>query len=87
VLELGDILIYVIHDIAGMDVDPRAAGFQVVVFGHSHRPICELREGVLFVNPGSAGPRRFTLPISVGRLVVSGAKVEPQLVELHPGER
>lgn len=83
VLQLGETFLYVIHDLAEMEVDPRAAGFHVVISGHSHRPRSALRDGVLFVNPGSAGPRRFSLPVSVGRLVVSGAKVEAQLIELR----
>lgn len=81
-LEVGATLIYVIHDVAELAIDPAAAGFHVVVAGHSHRPAHELREGVLFVNPGSAGPRRFKLPVSVGRLLVSGSQVTPQLLEL-----
>jgi putative phosphoesterase len=83
VLQVGEAFIYVIHDLAEMDMDPRAAGFHAVISGHSHRPLSALRAGVLFVNPGSAGPRRFSLPVSVGRLVVSGTKVEAQLIELQ----
>lgn len=84
-LEVGAALVYVIHDLAELPIDPAAAGFHVVVAGHSHRPGCELRDGVLFVNPGSAGPRRFTLPVSVGRLLVSGSQITPQLLELEIG--
>jgi putative phosphoesterase len=87
VLTVGAAMIYVIHDIAELDLDPAAAGFHAVVAGHSHRPAHESRAGVLFVNPGSAGPRRFSLPISAGRLLVSGTQVTPQLFELtvnHP---
>lgn len=82
-LQFGEVFIYVIHDIADLDLDPRAAGVQAVVSGHSHRPGSQLRDGVLFVNPGSAGPRRFSLPVSVGRLVLSGATVEAQLITLE----
>lgn len=82
VLRVGAVFIYVIHNVAELDVDPVAAGFHAVVAGHSHRPACTVREGVLFVNPGSAGPRRFRLPISAGRLLVSGTTITPQLVEL-----
>jgi putative phosphoesterase len=82
VLQAGAAFIYVIHDIAELDVDPKAGGFQVVVAGHSHKPAREIRDGVLFVNPGSAGPRRFTLPISVGALRIAGGKIDAELIEL-----
>src|SRR5688572_3755600 len=62
----GDVHLYAIHDLAQLDIDPGAAGVRAVVSGHSHKPLVEERDGVLFVNPGSAGPRRFKLPISVG---------------------
>ena len=81
-LELDGAAILVIHDLA--DLDPAAAGFRVVVSGHSHRPgIRECRD-VLFVNPGSAGRRRFKLPVSVGRLHIAGGAVTAELVELAP---
>ena len=83
VLRVGEVFIYVLHNLAELDLDPAAAGFQVVVSGHSHRPECESRGGVLFVNPGSAGPRRFSSPVSAGRLLVSGATVASQLLELQ----
>jgi putative phosphoesterase len=70
-LELPGVLLLALHDLALLDVDPRAAGVRVVVSGHSHRPHVEERDGVLFVNPGSAGPRRFRLPISAGELLVA----------------
>lgn len=85
VLQVGAAFIYVLHDLAALDLDPAAAGFQAVISGHSHRPKSERREGVLFVNPGSAGPRRFSLPISLGRLVVSRETVTATLIELAPG--
>ncbi len=84
VLRIGDVFLYVLHDLAELDLDPAAAGFQVVVSGHSHRPFVERRDGVLYVNPGSAGPRRFSLPIAIAELQVSGATVEARLVELAP---
>jgi uncharacterized protein len=83
VLQVGEVVIYVIHDLGQLDIDPAAGGFQVVVSGHSHRPMHEMREGVLYMNPGSAGPRRFSLPISVAHLLVSGTEVRPQLIELN----
>ena len=74
-VEVGAVVLYAIHDIAAIDIDPEAAGIRVVVSGHSHQPSAEERGGVLFVNPGSAGPRRFRLPISIAELTVDGAKV------------
>jgi uncharacterized protein len=82
VLEVGGVLIYVLHDLAELDLDPAAAGFRVVVSGHSHRPSVEERDGVLYVNPGSSGPRRFKLPVAVAELHVVGASVEARVVEL-----
>ena len=70
VLEVGGISIYVVHDLAQLDLKPEAAGFHVVISGHTHVPKQETRHGVLYFNPGSAGPRRFKLPVSVGRLLV-----------------
>ena len=82
VLQAGDVLIYVLHNVAELDLDPVAAGFQVVVSGHSHQPSVEQRDGVLYVNPGSSGPRRFKLPIAVAALEIAGRSVEAKLVEL-----
>ena len=82
VLRVADTAICVIHDLAQLVVDPAEAGWQVVVAGHSHRPKEERRDGVLYVNPGSAGPRRFRLPIAVARLTVSGRGVRFQLIDL-----
>ena len=67
-------LLYVLHDIAALELDPPTAGFRAVIFGHSHQPNIETKDGVLYFNPGSAGPRRFSLPVSVGRLTVSGER-------------
>jgi putative phosphoesterase len=79
---LGGILLYAIHDLAEIDLDPVAAGVQVVVSGHSHMPSVQRRDGVLFVNPGSAGPRRFRLPISMGELTVVDGAVTARTVTL-----
>jgi putative phosphoesterase len=81
-IELGAIWLYAIHDRARLDIDPVAAGVQVVVSGHSHRPSVEHCEGVLFVNPGSAGPRRFSLPISVGELTLAAGVAAARTVQL-----
>jgi putative phosphoesterase len=80
VLELAGVTIYVLHDLAQLDLKPKAAGFAVVVSGHSHVPKQETRDGVLYINPGSAGPRRFKLPVSGGKLVVEAGSVRGELV-------
>ena len=82
VLETGGISIYLLHDLARLDVKPEAAGFRVVISGHSHIPKQEVRNGVLYFNPGSAGPRRFRWPVSVGRLSIARAEVSAELVIL-----
>ena len=82
VLQVGDVAIYVIHDVAELDRDPVAARFHVVVSGHSHKPMVQTRNDVLYVNPGSAGPRRFRLPIAVAELEITGLSVNAKLVEL-----
>ena len=82
VVEVGQHALYVLHDIGTLDLDPVAAGFHAVIFGHSHRPSVEKRSGVLFLNPGSAGPRRFDLPISLMRLEITNSALEAELIEL-----
>lgn len=82
VLEIGGILIYVLHDLAKLDLNPKAAGFKVVVSGHSHVPKQEMRDGVLYFNPGSAGPKRFNLPISIGKLIIDDMSVRGDIVPL-----
>jgi putative phosphoesterase len=82
VLESGGVSIFVLHDLAQLDLKPKAAGFSVVVSGHSHVPKQETRDGVLYFNPGSAGPRRFKLPVSLGRLVLEAGSVRGELVQL-----
>jgi uncharacterized protein len=78
-LAIAGITIHVVHDIADLRVDLRAGNIDVVVTGHSHKPSIESRDGVLFVNPGSAGPRRFKLPISIGALVVRAGRARAEL--------
>ena len=85
VVELGSHHVYLLHDIADLDVDPAGAGFAAVIYGHSHKPLIETRDGVLYLNPGSAGPRRFRLPIAVARLHVSKDGLRAELVELAMG--
>jgi putative phosphoesterase len=82
VVEIGGVLIYVLHDLAQLDLKPEAAGFKVVISGHSHVPKQETRGGVLYFNPGSAGSRRFKLPVTVGRLIVEGGKVRGEIISI-----
>lgn len=82
IVEVGEISIYVIHDLLKLDLDPAAAGFKVVVSGHSHRPEIKYIDNVLYINPGSAGPRRFTLPITVGILEINNGNITPSIIEL-----
>ena len=81
-LDLGGVGLFVIHDLKTLDLDPAAAGVRVVVAGHSHKPSCTERGGVLYVNPGSAGRRRFSLPISAGELLIENGEVAVKLVTL-----
>jgi len=75
-------MIYVLHDLGELELDPPTAGFDVVVSGHTHRPLIEWREGVLYLNPGSAGPRRFNLPITLARLTLHAGQLETEIVDL-----
>jgi len=83
-VEVGGAWLYVLHDLHELDLNPRAAGFAAVISGHSHQPKLEERDGVLYVNPGSAGPRRFSLPVSLGRLVIDGGRVTGRLATIVP---
>ena len=83
VLELAGSLIYVVHDLHAIEVEPGAAGIQVVISGHSHRPSVKEQEGVLYLNPGSAGPRRFTLPVSLAKLRLQSGTPSVELINLQ----
>ncbi|MCU1296695.1 MAG: phosphodiesterase, family [Acidobacteriaceae bacterium] len=83
VLEVGDVSIYVLHNLAELDLKPEASGFAAVIYGHSHVPKQEMKNGVLYFNPGSAGPRRFKLPVSLGKLHVDDGRLRPEIVTLH----
>jgi putative phosphoesterase len=82
VVELAGISIYVLHDLAGLDLKPEAAGIRIVISGHSHVPKQETKQGVLYLNPGSAGPRRFKLPVSLARVTISGGEIGAEILEL-----
>jgi putative phosphoesterase len=81
-VEIGGVLIYVLHDLKQLDLKPEAAGFKVVISGHSHVPRQETRDAVLYFNPGSAGPRRFKLPVTVGRLTIESRIVRPEIAQI-----
>jgi putative phosphoesterase len=83
IVEVDGLRLYVLHDVKTLDFDPATAGFWGVICGHSHRPHLEQQVGVWFINPGSAGPRRFTLPVTVARLYMQARTLTPELVELH----
>jgi uncharacterized protein len=81
-VEFEGVFVYVVHDLARLDIEPQTAGINVVVSGHSHQPLIQDRDGVLYVNPGSAGPRRFRLPIAVGELNIERGSVRSRIVKL-----
>jgi putative phosphoesterase len=81
-IELGGCLIYMVHSIADLDIVPHAAGVQLVIYGHSHKPSVETRDGVLYLNPGSAGPRRFDLPVTLALVELAAEKPNAQIVHL-----
>jgi putative phosphoesterase len=81
-IEVNGTFIYVLHDLKELGIAPAAAGFRVVVSGHSHRPLAEERRGVLYLNPGSAGPRRFKLPVTVARLKLNGGDASAEIINL-----
>ena len=82
VVEYASHFFYVLHELDDLDLDPAAADFSAVIFGHSHRPLVETKHGVLYLNPGSAGPRRFTLPVSVAKIYVTESGLTPEIIEV-----
>ena len=84
VLEVDGVSIYVLHILEDLDLKPAAARFEALIYGHSHVPKQEMKDGVLYFNPGSAGPRRFDLPVTVGKLIVLNGKVRAEIVQLLP---
>lgn len=82
VVEAGGLRIYLIHIIGDMDIDPAAAGIAAVVYGHTHRQAARVKDSVLYLNPGSAGPRRFGQPATLARLIVIAGRLEPEIIEL-----
>jgi putative phosphoesterase len=86
VVTVGDSNFYVLHNLAELDIDPAAAGFAAVIYGHSHRQMQETRGGVLYFNPGSAGPRRYSLPASVGLITIENSHVRGEIISLPETE-
>jgi uncharacterized protein len=86
-IRVEELYLYVIHDLAQIDIDPVDVGVSVVLSGHSHKPLIEHRGNVVFFNPGSAGPKRFKLPISVGELIIERESIQPRIVELESAAR
>ncbi len=84
VVQYRDHSFYVLHELDLLDLDPVAAEFSAVIYGHSHRPCSERKRGVLYLNPGSAGPRRFTLPIAAARIHLTDAGLVPEIMEFTP---
>ncbi|MBL8138308.1 MAG: metallophosphoesterase family protein [Acidobacteria bacterium] len=82
VVRLGTLDVYMLHDLGALDLDPVAAGFAAVITGHSHQPKAEWRRGVLYLDPGSAGPRRFTLPVTLSILRITGSTIEHERLDL-----
>lgn len=82
VVEIGGVSIYVLHDIGQLDLKPEAAGLAAVISGHSHIPRQEMRDGVLYFNPGSAGPRRFKLPITIGKLMLEDGRIRGEIIKI-----
>ena len=82
-VEAAGARLYLLHDLASLSLDPAASGIAAVISGHSHRPLAERRQGVLYLNPGSAGPRRFSLPVSLARLTIQHGRVEARLITLR----
>jgi putative phosphoesterase len=83
VVEVGGVKLYVLHELFCLDLDPAAAGFAAVIYGHSHEPHLERKNGVLYLNPGSAGPRRFTLPVTLARMEVEGPSLKAEIFEIN----
>jgi uncharacterized protein len=84
IIEVEGVSIYILHILEKLDLKPEAAGISAVIYGHSHVPKQETKDGVLYFNPGSAGPKRFNLPITVGKLIIEDKHIHGEIVELHP---
>jgi putative phosphoesterase len=83
VVEVGAVHVYMLHALSDLDLDPKSVGIAAVISGHTHRPLATVRDDVLYLNPGSAGPRRFSLPVTIARLDIEGSHVAHQIIELR----
>jgi hypothetical protein len=83
VIEVGGFTIYMLHNLRALDLKPKAAGFHAVIYGHSHKPEFYFEDGILFFNPGSAGPKRFSLPITIGKIRIEDGELLPEIVEIE----
>ena len=81
-VELGGLLFYIVHALEDLDIVPAAASVSAIIYGHSHKPAVQVRDGVVYLNPGSAGPRRFDLPISVAKILIENGEIRPQFINL-----
>ena len=81
-VELGGLLFYIVHALEDLDIVPAAASVSAIIYGHSHKPAVLVRDGVVYLNPGSAGPRRFDLPISVAKILIENGEIRPQFINL-----
>jgi putative phosphoesterase len=82
VVDLGGHVIYILHDASRLDIEPSSANIRAVIHGHSHRPAIQQHYGVLYINPGSAGPRRFKLPVTLAVLNIKGKKLNAEIIDL-----
>jgi len=82
IITAGGVSLYVLHNLKELDFDPAKANINAVISGHSHKPFIQEQHGVMYLNPGSAGPRRFTLPVTVGRIHIHSTGLKPELVDL-----
>lgn len=83
VVDIGEIFIYIIHDLNELDIDPKTAGFHVIISGHTHKPNYTREDGIIYLNPGSAGPRRFDLPVSVALMEIYGEDINIEIIEIR----
>jgi len=83
IIEIGEVFLYVLHDLYKLDLDPEAAGFHAVISGHTHQPLIEKKNGLLFLNPGSAGPPRRNSPVSLALLRINGTSLDARIVEIE----
>jgi putative phosphoesterase len=83
IMDVGDVRLYVLHNLSTLDIEPKSAAISAVIFGHSHKPTADMRDGVLFLNPGSAGPKRFSLPVTVAKLRIGDKVLSHEFIQLR----